>query len=103
MSVAKAVSHPNHACILSESFYDETANAPESPFDVALRPPDFSEFHGQEKVKERLMLMVEAARQRSDTLDHVLLCGPPGLGKTTFAHIIANAVGSRLHSTSGPQ
>ena len=88
---------------MSETFYDQTANAPESPYDVALRPPDFSEFHGQEKVKERLMLMVEAARQRSDTLDHILLCGPPGLGKTTFAHIIATAVGSKLHSTSGPQ
>ena len=92
---------PIHA--LSETYYDQTANAPESPFDVALRPPDFSEFHGQEKVKERLMLMVEAAKQRNDTLDHVLLCGPPGLGKTTIAHIIATAVGSRLHSTSGPQ
>jgi Holliday junction DNA helicase RuvB len=88
---------------LSETFYDQTANAPESPYDVALRPPDFSEFHGQEKVKERLMLMVEASRQRHDTLDHILLCGPPGLGKTTFAHIIATAVGSKLHSTSGPQ
>jgi Holliday junction DNA helicase RuvB len=88
---------------LSETFYDQTASAPESPFDVALRPPDFDEFHGQEKVKERLMLMVEAAKQRGDTLDHVLLCGPPGLGKTTLAHIIATAVGSRLNSTSGPQ
>ena len=70
---------------------------------MALRPLDFAEFHGQEKVKDRLMLMVEAAKQRGDTLDHVLLCGPPGLGKTTLAHIIANAVGSRLNSTSGPQ
>ncbi|TLD70134.1 Holliday junction branch migration DNA helicase RuvB [Phragmitibacter flavus] len=88
---------------LSENFYDQTASAPETPFDVALRPPDFDEFTGQTRVKERLMLMVEAARQRGDTLDHVLLCGPPGLGKTTLAHIIATAVGSRLHSTSGPQ
>ena len=88
---------------MSETFYDQTANAPESPFDVALRPPDFGEFTGQARVKERLMLMVEAARQRGDTLDHVLLCGPPGLGKTTLAHIIATAVGSRLHATSGPQ
>ena len=92
-----------HTQTLSENFYDQTANAPETPFDVALRPPDFSEFHGQEKVKERLMLSVEAARQRGDTLDHVLLCGPPGLGKTTLANIIATCVGSKLHTTSGPQ
>ena len=71
--------------------------------DISLRPPDFSEFCGQEKVKERLMLMVDAARMRGDVLDHVLLSGPPGLGKTTLAHIIANAVGGRLHIASGPQ
>jgi holliday junction DNA helicase RuvB len=88
---------------LSENFYDETASAPETPFDIALRPPDFSEFTGQTRVKERLMLMVEAAKLRGDALDHVLLCGPPGLGKTTLAHIVATAIGSRLHSTSGPQ
>lgn len=88
---------------MSQNFYDQTTAAPDTPFDVALRPPDFAEFTGQERVKERLMLMVEAAKQRGDTLDHVLLCGPPGLGKTTLAHIIATAVGSKLHSTSGPQ
>nr|WP_256200356.1 Holliday junction branch migration DNA helicase RuvB [Verrucomicrobium spinosum] len=88
---------------MSQTFYDQTTTAPESPYDVALRPPDFSEFTGQERVKERLVLMVEAARQRGDTLDHVLLCGPPGLGKTTLANIVATAVGSKLHSTSGPQ
>ncbi len=78
-------------------------NEPDSPFDLALRPADFSEFHGQAKVKEQLMVMVEAARLRNEPLDHVLLCGPPGLGKTTLANLISNAVGSRLHSTSGPQ
>jgi Holliday junction DNA helicase RuvB len=88
---------------LSSSFYDQTASAPESPYDIALRPPDFTEFTGQEKVKERLMLMVEAAKQRGDTLDHILLCGPPGLGKTTLAHILATAVGSKMNATSGPQ
>jgi len=88
---------------LNENFYDQTASAPETPFDVALRPPDFSEFTGQTRVKERLMLMVEAAKLRGDALDHVLLCGPPGLGKTTLAHIVSTAIGSRLHTTSGPQ
>lgn len=78
-------------------------NEPDSPFDLALRPGDFSEFHGQTKVKEQLLVMVEAAKMRGEPLDHVLLCGPPGLGKTTLAHLISSAVGSQLHSTSGPQ
>jgi len=74
-----------------------------SEFETSLRPPDFEEFCGQAKVKERLMLMVEAAKQRQDALDHVLLCGPPGLGKTTLAHILCRAFGTELHLTSGPQ
>ena len=78
-------------------------NAPDSPFDLALRPADFAEFQGQTKVKEQLLVMVEAAKIRQESLDHVLLCGPPGLGKTTLANLIASSVGSRLHSTSGPQ
>ncbi|MGE9268935.1 MAG: Holliday junction branch migration DNA helicase RuvB [Verrucomicrobiales bacterium] len=88
---------------MSENFYQETSGAPKSEFDLSLRPPDFGEFHGQEKVKERLMLMVEAARRRDDVLEHVLLSGPPGLGKTTLANIVASAVGTNLHTTSGPQ
>lgn len=78
-------------------------NEPDSPFDLALRPGDFSEFHGQTKVKEQLLVMVEAAKMRGESLDHVLLCGPPGLGKTTLANLIASAVGTKLHTTSGPQ
>ncbi|MDI1314959.1 Holliday junction branch migration DNA helicase RuvB [Prosthecobacter sp.] len=80
-----------------------TLNDPDSPFDLALRPADFSEFHGQTKVKEQLLVMVEAAKMRGESLDHVLLCGPPGLGKTTLANLIANAIGTKLHTTSGPQ
>ena len=89
--------------VMTENFYKETTSAPVTPFDVSLRPPAFSEFIGQEKVKERLLLMLEAARRRDDVLDHVLLSGPPGLGKTTLANLISSAAGTQLHTTSGPQ
>lgn len=77
-------------------------DAPDTPFDVSLRPPMFSEFAGQEKVCQRLELMVQAAKQRADVLDHILLSGPPGLGKTTLAHIVANSMGVNIKNTSGP-
>ena len=99
--------HPIRHCYfrtrMPENFYQQTTTAPPNSFDVSLRPPAFSEFIGQDKVKERLLLMVEAARKRGDVLDHVLLSGPPGLGKTTLANIIARAVGTQIHTTSGPQ
>ena len=88
---------------MPENFYQQTTAAPQTSFDVSLRPPAFSEFIGQEKVKERILLMLEAAKQRGDVLDHVLLSGPPGLGKTTLANLIAHAAGTQLHTTSGPQ
>ena len=88
---------------MSENFYQQTTAAPATPFDVSLRPPAFSEFIGQEKVKDRILLMLEAAKGRGDVLDHVLLSGPPGLGKTTLANLIARAAGTQLHTTSGPQ
>jgi Holliday junction DNA helicase RuvB len=78
------------------------ADAPDTPFDISLRPPMFSEFAGQEKVCQRLELMVQAAQQRGDVLDHILLSGPPGLGKTTLAYILANAMGVNIKNTSGP-
>lgn len=89
--------------VMADSLYTRMAETPVSNFDLSLRPPVFSEFCGQEKVKERLLLMVEAAKLRGDVPDHILLSGPPGLGKTTLANIIANAVGHKLHTTSGPQ
>lgn len=88
---------------MSESFYQQANESPDKSFDLSLRPPDFADFHGQDKVTERLTLMVEAAQMRDDVLEHVLLSGPPGLGKTTLANIIANATGTNLHTTSGPQ
>jgi len=88
---------------MPEHFYQQATEAPVSPFDISLRPPAFSEFIGQEKVKERLLLMLEAAKRRNDVLAHVLLSGPPGLGKTTLANLVAKAAGTQLHTTSGPQ
>lgn len=87
---------------MSKNFIQQTIDAPESAFDVSLRPPVFSEFTGQKKIRERLELMVEAARARGDVLDHILLSGPPGLGKTTMAHILATSMGSSIKCTSGP-
>ncbi len=76
--------------------------AAETPFDVSLRPPAFSEFAGQDKVRERLELLVSAARGRGDVLEHILLSGPPGLGKTTLAHIVAQSMDVAIKNTSGP-
>jgi Holliday junction DNA helicase RuvB len=68
----------------------------------SLRPSLLEEYIGQKKAKENLSLFMEAARQRGDSLDHVLLAGPPGLGKTTLAHIIAHEMGSNIHTVTGP-
>ncbi len=74
----------------------------ELDFDCSLRPTLFDDFVGQDKLKSNLRVFVEAARGRGEALDHVLLYGPPGLGKTTLAHIIANAMGKKIKITSGP-
>ena len=79
-----------------------TLNKPDVVLEMPLRPSLFSDFTGQPKVKERLEIAVSAAKQRGDALDHILLSGPPGLGKTTIANILAKAMGANVKATSGP-
>ncbi len=80
----------------------EALNPQEKEFDKALRPLSFLDFAGQGKIVDNLQVFVGAAKGRDEALDHVLLHGPPGLGKTTLSHIIANELGSTLKITSGP-
>jgi len=78
------------------------ADANDQNFEMSVRPRAFEEFVGQKKIKENLKVYIQAAKQREEALDHVLFCGPPGLGKTTLAHIISTELGSEIKITSGP-
>ncbi len=87
---------------MAERLTSNILTKPDAALEMTLRPSIFSDFTGQAKVKERLEITVAAAKQRKEPIDHVLLSGPPGLGKTTLACIIAKAMGANLKSTSGP-
>lgn len=78
------------------------ANEEDKGFELSVRPRSFEEFVGQDKIKENLRVFIQATKQRKEPLDHVLFCGPPGLGKTTLAYIIAVELGVQIKVTSGP-
>jgi len=93
---------PAETRMSEERFMDPSQREEESSFENSLRPRFLKSFVGQDSIKANLSIAIEAALKRSEALDHVLLFGPPGLGKTTLAHIIANEMNVNFHSTSGP-
>jgi Holliday junction DNA helicase RuvB len=97
MSIAKTVAMPRDRIV-----GPETAGLEEEKLNYALRPQRFAQYVGQETLIRKLKIAVDAARGRKEPVDHTLLHGPPGLGKTTLAHVVANEVGTRLHVTNGP-
>src|SRR3546814_18489365 len=97
-----------HSESINAAFEHERSVAPqpaspnEESIERAQRPKAFGEYVGQDRVREQLEIFISAAKKRSESLDHVLLFGPPGLGKTTLAHIMTHEMGVQMRQTSGP-
>ncbi len=87
---------------MTEPLIESSWTRPDDPFEVPLRPQSMTEFVGQDSIRDRLEVSLQAAKQRKEAMGHCLLSGPPGLGKTTLAHIIAKTMGTNLVVTSGP-
>lgn len=87
---------------MDDRFITSTKNWTDAEIETSLRPTSLDQYVGQDKIKESLKVYIQAAKSRKDALDHVLLYGPPGLGKTTLSHIIAKELGSQIKITSGP-
>ena len=87
---------------MEDRFITSTKNWTDAEIETSLRPTSLDQYVGQDKIKESLRVYIQAAKTRKDALDHVLLYGPPGLGKTTLSHIIAKELGSQIKITSGP-
>ena len=87
---------------MAKSFIESSLNQEELPFDIPLRPQSLDDFVGQDLIRDRLEVLIGAAKQRGESLGHCLFSGPPGLGKTTLANILAKAMGTSLVVTSGP-